>query len=243
MTIPPFSRRAVLRAVVMGGPVLRASLAASPDRILVAIRSAQAADALYRAAWHSLGAGHANFAFRAADRAHLANLRENRRAARFALHGLTPSSAAGARALVAYYASRAAASGDASVAKAARRRLRKVFARPGACGPDCALPAVLAPPLTAGGARVASPSPHSEVTAMKITRVSMISGTIRTLDLPVTPEQIAAHQAGALIQDAFPNLLRWQREFILTGITDEEWQAAFPPEDEIDADEGASPDA
>lgn len=73
---------------------------------------------------------------------------------------------------------------------------------------------------------------------MQITRTSMISGETRTLDLPVTADQIAAHMGGALIQDAFPNLLRWQREFILTGITDEEWQAAFPPEDEIEHEEG-----
>lgn len=32
------------------------------------------------------------------------------------------------------------------------------------------------------------------------------------------------------IQQAFPNLSAADREFILTGITDEEWNQMFPPE-------------
>ena len=35
-----------------------------------------------------------------------------------------------------------------------------------------------------------------------------------------------------LIQDAFPELDDAQREFLLTGTTQAEWDAAFPPEDE-----------
>lgn len=35
------------------------------------------------------------------------------------------------------------------------------------------------------------------------------------------------------IQEAFPSLTREEREFILTGVTPEEWQEAFPPEEEI----------
>ena len=40
-----------------------------------------------------------------------------------------------------------------------------------------------------------------------------------------------------LIQHAYPMLSDDQREFILTGITPEEWAAAFP-EDEEDPDHG-----
>ena len=59
---------------------------------------------------------------------------------------------------------------------------------------------------------------------MKITRTSMITKKEHTLDLPVTAEQMAAYEAGALLQDAFPNLSPPVREFIKTGITPEEWK-------------------
>lgn len=65
---------------------------------------------------------------------------------------------------------------------------------------------------------------------MLIERRSLISGMIRTLDLPVTEEQIQAWENGMNIQDAMPNLNSRQREFLLTGITDEEWEETFPPD-------------
>jgi hypothetical protein len=58
---------------------------------------------------------------------------------------------------------------------------------------------------------------------MQITRKSEISGKTRTLDLPVTEAQLTAYHGGMLLQHAFPNLTADQREFIKTGITDEEW--------------------
>lgn len=67
---------------------------------------------------------------------------------------------------------------------------------------------------------------------MNITRTSMLSGKVNTLDIPATLEQFAAYEAGALIQDAFPNLTPDEREFIKTGITAEEWDAAFGGLDE-----------
>lgn len=63
---------------------------------------------------------------------------------------------------------------------------------------------------------------------MKFTRTSMFSGIKRTRDLPVTEEQLQKYINGALIQDAFPNLSASDREFIMTGVTDDEWDAAFP---------------
>lgn len=63
---------------------------------------------------------------------------------------------------------------------------------------------------------------------MEITRTSMFSGIKRTRNLPVTEEQLQMYINGALIQDAFPNLSASDREFIMTGVTDEEWDAAFP---------------
>lgn len=67
---------------------------------------------------------------------------------------------------------------------------------------------------------------------MLIERRSLVSGVLRTLDLPITEDQIEMWESGAKVQDAFPNLTPSQREFILTGITDDEWDVAFPPEDD-----------
>lgn len=65
---------------------------------------------------------------------------------------------------------------------------------------------------------------------MNITRTSKVSGITRTRDLPITQEQLDRYAAGALVQDAFPDLSAADREFIHTGITDEEWQALFADE-------------
>lgn len=62
---------------------------------------------------------------------------------------------------------------------------------------------------------------------MEITRKSAFTGIIRTLDLPVTEEQIKAYEEGVLVQIAFPQLTADEREFILTGATNEEWESLF----------------
>ena len=49
---------------------------------------------------------------------------------------------------------------------------------------------------------------------MQITKTSVHSGITRTLDLDVTFEEIAAWQAGELIQVAMPRLDADGREFI-----------------------------
>jgi hypothetical protein len=67
---------------------------------------------------------------------------------------------------------------------------------------------------------------------MKITRTSIVSGTTRTIELPVTEEQIKKYQEGCLIQNAFPNLSPSEREFIQTGMTEKEWEELFPPKHE-----------
>lgn len=63
---------------------------------------------------------------------------------------------------------------------------------------------------------------------MQITRKSVISGIQRTMEIPVNPEDFMAWQAGyGNIQDLMPYLSRDDREFILSGITAGEWEAAF----------------
>jgi len=67
---------------------------------------------------------------------------------------------------------------------------------------------------------------------MQITRTSMLTGITRTIDLPVTPGQIARWQGGTLIQTAMPDLSADDREFIMTGITGDEWDAHFNSEED-----------
>jgi len=63
---------------------------------------------------------------------------------------------------------------------------------------------------------------------MKITRKSTITGIQRTFDIPVNPEDYMSWQAGyGNIQDLMPYLSDDHREFILSGITPEEWESAF----------------
>jgi len=62
---------------------------------------------------------------------------------------------------------------------------------------------------------------------MKIKRTSQVTGITRTRDIDVTKEQLVRWEAGALIQDVMGHLSAADREFIITGITDDEWQRAF----------------
>ncbi len=63
---------------------------------------------------------------------------------------------------------------------------------------------------------------------MLITRTSLATGIERTIDFPVTKEQMDRFCFGdELIQNIFPELDADQREFILTGITPDEWETLF----------------
>lgn len=63
---------------------------------------------------------------------------------------------------------------------------------------------------------------------MKITKASRISGTVSTMDLDITSEQLARIEAGIeLIQNIVPHLSSDEREFLITGITPQEWDKLF----------------
>lgn len=72
---------------------------------------------------------------------------------------------------------------------------------------------------------------------MIIRRKSPHTGKINEMDLPVTAEQMRLFEDGELIQKAFPDLTAEQREFILTGYTQEDWNEIFPPEGSGEEDE------
>jgi hypothetical protein len=76
---------------------------------------------------------------------------------------------------------------------------------------------------------------------MLITRKSAISGITRTRDLPITEEQMSNWQNGMLIQEAFPHLSPGDREFILTGSTNEEWDDLFSDDEDPEDPDSGSP--
>ena len=59
---------------------------------------------------------------------------------------------------------------------------------------------------------------------MKITRTSGLTGAVNTRDLDITPKQYTEYLGGTLAQLAFPHLSADDREFLITGITPEEWR-------------------
>ncbi len=67
---------------------------------------------------------------------------------------------------------------------------------------------------------------------MRITRRSPITGLTNVMEIPVTEQQIVAWQTGTLIQQAMPNLTPDQREFLMTGMTPEDWEEHVGAEDE-----------
>ena len=65
---------------------------------------------------------------------------------------------------------------------------------------------------------------------MKITKTSILSGITRTKEINVNQSQIDKWVAGMLIQNAMPEISVDDREFIMTGITPEEWDSTFNEE-------------
>jgi hypothetical protein len=62
---------------------------------------------------------------------------------------------------------------------------------------------------------------------MLIMRLSPVSGLYTAKDIDVTTEQLEQWEGGALIQNCMSHLNVDDREFIMTGITPEDWDAEF----------------
>lgn len=69
---------------------------------------------------------------------------------------------------------------------------------------------------------------------MLVTKKSQLTGDVHQMELPITKEDLDRYHStpGLMIQHAFPRLSAIQREFIMTGITAEEWNRIFPPGEE-----------
>lgn len=65
---------------------------------------------------------------------------------------------------------------------------------------------------------------------LEVIRTSLFTRKRNTMRLPMTREEFAAWQGGALIQDVWPDMTADQREFLISGATPEEWEAEFPEE-------------
>lgn len=63
---------------------------------------------------------------------------------------------------------------------------------------------------------------------MIIRRKSVVSGTVRSRNIPVNPEDFLAWENNlGSIEDLMPYLNDVDREFILSGMTPDEWKEAF----------------
>ncbi len=63
---------------------------------------------------------------------------------------------------------------------------------------------------------------------MLITRKSRLSGIVHTMDIPCTPDQLNLYESGTvLIQNAMPDVPAELREFVISGITPNEWETMF----------------
>lgn len=73
---------------------------------------------------------------------------------------------------------------------------------------------------------------------MLIRRQSVLTQQWHTMELPVTQEAVDAwRKHGRLIQDVFPHLTPSQRQFLMSGVTEAEWEKAFGDEANIDPDD------
>ena len=80
---------------------------------------------------------------------------------------------------------------------------------------------------------------------MKVERKSLLSGITTSREIDAPPTKILNYLAGRdtrYVQDIFPELSVSDREFMMTGITPEEWDAEFPPDEDYDEDESEFPE-
>lgn len=65
---------------------------------------------------------------------------------------------------------------------------------------------------------------HVGAGTMIVHKVSSLTGVLHSRDIDVTGEQLTRHAEGELIQNVCPDLSAEDREFLMTGITQDEWQ-------------------
>ena len=74
---------------------------------------------------------------------------------------------------------------------------------------------------------------HIAENKVLVHKKSMVSGRVNSMLLPTTQGKIEYWvESGKLIQDVMPDLNDNQREFLMSGITPEEWDDMFGEEDD-----------
>jgi len=60
---------------------------------------------------------------------------------------------------------------------------------------------------------------------LEVTRKSILSGKTNTMTLDITQESLDIYDiiGGMLVQNVFPNLNKEEREFLINGVTPDEW--------------------
>lgn len=74
---------------------------------------------------------------------------------------------------------------------------------------------------------------------IKVTKTSPFTGNTHTLEIPCTVEQLERFARGeGLIQNIMPDVPSELREFLMTGITPEEWDKFLGPDiEDLDYDQ------
>jgi len=72
-----------------------------------------------------------------------------------------------------------------------------------------------------------------EVTKMLVTKRNVVTGQIAVREMPVTQEELNRHRNGELAQNVWPNMDYREREFLISGLTPEEWDALFGAKGEM----------
>lgn len=80
---------------------------------------------------------------------------------------------------------------------------------------------------------------------MQVTKFSIISGLQRTVELPITESQLQRIANGELVQNVCPDLSADEREFLISGAWDGEWDNLFAGNEDFvagPANEALGPD-
>lgn len=76
---------------------------------------------------------------------------------------------------------------------------------------------------------------------MQISKISSFTGKLHCRDIQVTMDQINRWQNGELIQNVMPDIGADDREFLMTGVTPEEWAEVFGTDEEEEVHEREDP--
>ena len=66
---------------------------------------------------------------------------------------------------------------------------------------------------------------------MEITKKSLLTGKVHTMEIPITQHQLDMWEGGGLIQNVMPQLNSEEREFLISGITPKEWDEYYGKEE------------